>query len=92
MSAGPGNDLVYGNAGNDVLDGGAGDDVVYRDGGHDILVRGADVDRLAGGAGPDVIRARDGWRDSIACGPGRDTVEADTIDLVAGECELVRRR
>jgi hypothetical protein len=89
--AGHGNDLVHGDGGNDVLDGGPGDDVVHGDGGHDILVGGAGVDRLLGGAGPDVIRARDSWRDAITCGPGQDTVEADTIDLVAADCELIRR-
>ena len=91
VSAGLGNDLVHGGGGNDVLDGGPGDDVVYGDEGHDVIVGGNDVDRLAGGEGPDVIRARDGWRDSITCGRGRDAVQADRVDLVSADCELVRR-
>ena len=91
VTAGHGDDLVHGNGGNDVLDGGPGDDVVYGDEGRDILVGGSEVDRLFGGRGSDLIRARDGWRDSISCGPGRDTVVADAIDLVAADCEVVRR-
>ena len=91
VSAGDGDDLVHGNGGNDVLDGGPGDDDVYGDEGRDVLVGGSGVDRLFGGAGNDGIRARDAWRDSITCGPGRDTVTADAIDLIAPDCEVVRR-
>jgi hypothetical protein len=60
--------------------------------------RGADTihplqgkDRVAAGAGPDVIYARDGERDVIACGLGRDLVIADKQDQVARDCERVRR-
>jgi Tol biopolymer transport system component len=60
--------------------------------------RGADAirplqgkDRVSAGAGPDVIYARDGDRDVIACGLGRDLVIADRQDKVARDCERVRR-
>jgi arylsulfatase A-like enzyme len=40
--------------------------------------------------GNDVVFARDGLRDHIDCGRGRDRVEADAVDVVAS-CEVVRR-
>ena len=83
---------MHGEAGNDAIDGGRGDDVLYGDSGNDLLVGGADVDRLYGGPGHDRLRSRDAWRDAVTCGPGRDTVEADLVDLVAADCEVVRRR
>ena len=52
---------------------------------------GKGKDRVAAGAGPDVIYARDGDRDVIACGLGRDLVIADRKDKVARDCERVRR-
>jgi len=60
--------------------------------------RGADQIHPAGGkdyvdagAGPDVIYARDIYRDVISCGPGRDVVFADRKDRVSRDCERVRR-
>lgn len=38
----------------------------------------------------DVIEARDGHRETIFCGPGRDTVYADRSDVLRG-CEIVHR-
>jgi hypothetical protein len=38
-----------------------------------------------------VIRAADGQRDVVICGPGRDTVVADQRDVVH-ECESVTIR
>jgi hypothetical protein len=37
------------------------------------------------------VGARDGERDQITCGKGRDIVLADSLDIVAGDCESVRR-
>ena len=54
---------------------------------------------MNGGPGPDAIKTgegnnridvRDGYRDRVRCGPGRDTVEADQFD-VAIDCEIVHR-
>jgi hypothetical protein len=47
-------------------------------------------DRISPGRGDDIVRAEDRQRDVISCGPGRDTVLADTIDRVARDCELVQ--
>jgi hypothetical protein len=41
--------------------------------------------------GNDVVPARDGVRDLIACGAGRDTAYVDRYDRVSG-CEIVRRK
>jgi hypothetical protein len=43
---------------------------------------------ISGDAGDDVILARDGEVDQIACGDGVDSVVADAQDAVAGDCEV----
>ena len=94
-----GNDLLIGRAGDDSLEGGAGNDRLLGGGGNDWLLGGPGHDRLEGGAGRDVyvagpgndmIRSRDGVREVVACGAGRDTVIADRLDAVIG-CEHVLR-
>lgn len=75
----------------DLLRGGAGDDHLLGRGGNDILVGGAGHDTIEGNAGNDRILARDGARDAVRCGPGRDTVVADRHDAVARDCETVKR-
>lgn len=45
---------------------------------------------IFGTPGNDVIRARNGQRDIVWCGPGRDTVYADRSDVLHG-CEIVHR-
>ncbi len=47
--------------------------------------------RLYGTWLDDLILARNGLRDSIVCGRGRDVVIADRVDRVAPDCESVRR-
>ena len=80
--AGGASDELSGGEGNDTLDGGGGDDVISGDQG---------VDSLAGGPGADGITTRDGEPDRVACGDGADTVDADTLDTVAVDCESVTR-
>jgi len=46
------------------------------------------ADTVAGDAGDDVIVARDGEVDRIACGDGVDSVVADPQDAVAADCEV----
>jgi Ca2+-binding RTX toxin-like protein len=81
INGGSGNDRINGGSGNDVIDGGAGNDVI--DG-------GAGSDRLLGGSGNDTIHARDGRRDVVNCGSGRDVAYVDKTDRVTG-CEVVHR-
>jgi Ca2+-binding RTX toxin-like protein len=78
-----GADTILGLAGNDLLDGGAG---------NDTLVGGPGRDTLLGRSGNDVLSVRDGQRDRVSCGPGRDRVLADRSDVVARDCEHVVRR
>jgi Ca2+-binding RTX toxin-like protein len=96
-----GTDRLRGDSGNDILKGGAGRDVLLGARGHDRIVGGpgrdrirggAGRDRLVGGAGRDVIKAVDGRRDVIRCGPGIDRVIADRADRVLRSCERVTRR
>jgi Ca2+-binding RTX toxin-like protein len=77
--------------GNDTLNGGAGNDRLAGGAGNDSLLPGAGADTIFGGPGTDVIRARDGVKDVIDCGSGRDTVYVDRHDRVATNCERVHR-
>jgi Ca2+-binding RTX toxin-like protein len=78
-----GADTILGLAGNDLLEGGTGNDTVVGGRGRDVLL---------GGAGNDVLSVRDGQRDRVTCGRGRDRVVADRLDVVARDCERVVRR
>lgn len=81
---------VEGEAGDDRISARAGNDRVSGLGGDDRIDGGAGRDKLSGGAGDDDIRARDGERDRIRCGSGRDVVVADRIDRVSRDCERVK--
>lgn len=80
---------MYGGTGHDGLLGGPS---------ADTMIGGPGRDRISGQGGGDTIGARDGQRDSISCGrnaygnAGRHTVYADRLDVVASDCEIVRRR
>ena len=82
LTGGPAADQLSGDDGDDVLAGGAGGDVV---------IGGLGLDELGGGAGEDDIRARDGIQDVVSCGEGADKVDADTLDEVGADCEVVVR-
>jgi Tol biopolymer transport system component len=82
---------LRGTDGPDVLRGGRGNELVCGSAGPDRLSGGSGRDRLFGGAGDDRIAARDGAFDVVGCGPGRDSVSADSRDLVGIDCERVAR-
>lgn len=84
-------DVIRGTPFGDVLRGLAGADRLFGLGGADRLSGGPGNDLLSGGGGDDTIAARDGARDSISCGPGRDLVVADRLDSVGRDCEIIRR-
>jgi Ca2+-binding RTX toxin-like protein len=95
---GSASDKLYGQDGNDVLmlkapghtlaDGGAGNDTIYGGPGADTLVGGAGRDVISAGPGNDKINVKDGERDRVNCGSGRDSVRADRADVLTG-CEVV---
>ena len=86
-----GADRLSGGTGNDRLTGGAGNDRLSGSSGDDTLTGGSGTDSFSGGTGADRITARDGRREPISCGSGRDRVSADRNDRVARDCERVTR-
>jgi Ca2+-binding RTX toxin-like protein len=85
------NDVLRGTNRNDTLRGMGGNDTLWGLGGNDLLVGGTGRDTLYGGGGNDTLLAREGQRDVVNCGTGRDTATVDKVDVVKG-CETVRRR
>lgn len=75
-----GEDGIWGLGGADGLSGGAGGDELYGGPGRDVLY---------GGAGDDFLEAKDGGRDYVDCGTGRDAASVDPEDLVSRSCETV---
>jgi hypothetical protein len=93
ISGTSGRDVLLGTPHADRLDGLGGADRIFGRGGPDVLVGGPGADLLDGGPGADRIAAEyDGSRDTIRCGGGSDVVNADPLDRVATDCELVSRR
>ena len=94
-----GRDVLRGTAKGDRLIGRAGHDRLFGGRGHDLLVGGAGRDVARGGRGNDTIRMRDGERDRVTCGRGRDRAVLDSADKILdarrakpnGRCEKVAR-
>ena len=94
--------IVSGTAGPDRLTGTPRADVIRGLAGNDELLAGGGVDFLEGGPGRDVhvagpgndlvATSYDAARDVVRCGSGVDVVNADLLDTVAADCELVGRR
>jgi hypothetical protein len=93
---------IVGTAANDVLVGTVRADTLVGREGRDRLVGGSGTDFLHGGPGADNIDAGpgddrivvqyDGASDTVRCGTGADVVNADLVDRIAADCELVSRR
>lgn len=90
LDGGKGRDRLEGGRGDDRLDGGAGGDRLRGGPGNDVLSGRGQRDSYDGGGGDDRIDSADGRRETVRCGPGRDTVKADARDRLVG-CENVRR-
>ncbi len=84
------NNLV-GTPDSDTIYGYGGADRIHAWGGNDTLRLGTGKDYSEGGRGDDRIRAVDGSKDDIYCGPGSDRTRANPGDKVAGGCEKVTR-
>lgn len=77
INSGDGADRAWGGPGGDAVRGGAG---------ADALRGGPNSDRITAGAGADRIKARDGDRDVVRCGRGKDRARLDEQDRSRG-CE-----
>jgi Ca2+-binding RTX toxin-like protein len=82
----PGADVMHGGAGDDFISDDIGRDQFFGDAGNDLLVGGSDPEgggaraTFTGGAGNDSIHARNGKRDRLTCGGGRDRAATDRRD------------
>jgi hypothetical protein len=92
LYGGDGNDVIYGFSGPDWIVGDNGDDVIHAGDGNDFFLSGDKGDDVIyGGDGNDHLDARDpkdGVRDKLYCGAGRDKYEADPNDYVDSSCEM----
>jgi Ca2+-binding RTX toxin-like protein len=84
---GSGDDRLTGTSGPNTLIGGPGADTLDGRDGHDVLEGGAGTDRFEGGDGDDALRSRDSTADTVNCGAGRDSLDADAVDVLAADCE-----
>ena len=94
-----GNDILIAGSGGSTVSGGGGADTLYGvslndhlsgGGGNDSITSGGGTDVLSGGRGNDSLFSQDdGVADRDMCGPGTDTANADTIDVVSADCETV---
>ena len=91
MFGGSGVDLVLGGPGADRLSGGAGSDLVKGGFGNDRVAGGLGRDLLFGGPGADRLLARDGLRDGVQGGSGRDAAVLDRLDRVRAVERASRR-
>jgi Ca2+-binding RTX toxin-like protein len=91
MNGGPGRDRLIGGSGPDRiigkgdvdrLSGLGGNDRLVGDARGDVLTGGPGQDRLRGTQGPDLFRAKDGQRDSVNGGAGKDRARVDPKDRV----------
>ena len=94
--------IIFGTAGSDRLRGTLQPDELYGLGGkdriegraaNDFIDAGSGRDRLLGGAGSDrLITSGDFQADTVTCGSGSDIVNADVVDVVGPNCEIVSRQ
>lgn len=91
LNGGSGGDNLLGSAGDDRLNAGIGDDRLSGGPGADDLTGGGGHDRLDGGSGNDNLQDRDGRRDHMNGGAGRDRCLADRVDVVSRNCERITR-
>ena len=82
---------LVGTLNDDSIYGYGGADRIHARGGDDTLGLGDGSDKVQGGRGDDRIRAVDGSKDDVSCGPGADRVKANPEDNIAEGCEKVKR-
>jgi Ca2+-binding RTX toxin-like protein len=89
MYGASGTDLLIGSFGNDLLVGGPSSDVLLGGPGGDRLDGSAGRDTMIGGNGSDLLVAKDGARDFVDCGLGKDQIIRDPFDHIEN-CEKRR--
>ncbi len=86
VSAGAGNDSLFGGEGADILNGDAGNDLIHGRGGNDTISGGQGADYVVGFAGDDVISG-DEDNDTLLGSAGKDLIYGndgnDTIAVMA---------
>jgi hypothetical protein len=55
----------------------------------DVLIGGPGPNVLNGLDGNDYLGARDGYRDTLICGAGYDSVQVDGLDVIEARCEQI---
>jgi Ca2+-binding RTX toxin-like protein len=76
-------DKLFGGDAADKLNGEGGSDELFADAGDDRLTGGGGRDNMQGGDGKDVLLAKDGLKDTVAGGPGRDKAKRDRgLDVI----------
>jgi Ca2+-binding RTX toxin-like protein len=90
VRGGGGHDCLIGGKGHDLLRGEQGSDRLTGGRGKDVLAGGPGVNAYDAGPGADAVNARNGKRELVRCGPGRDRARVDGRDRVRG-CERVIR-
>jgi len=95
LNGNDGDDVIRGLGGGDDLYGGDGKDVLYGGPGEDRIAvfgpRGKGEDVIYGGDGNDLLWSKDGQRDKLYGGKGKDMCTFDKLDYVDSSCEQKRR-
>ncbi len=86
-----GGDTIVGGSGVELVEGHGGNDTISGGSGNDDLGGGQGRDKIDAGAGNDRVSTRDGYAETVRCGPGRDTLRADRRDRGIG-CERIQRQ
>jgi Ca2+-binding RTX toxin-like protein len=81
-------EAVVGGAVGDTLRGNPAPNDLGGGSGSDYIDPAAGVDTISGGSARDALRSRDGTRDNVSCGGGRDFAIVDPADVVR-DCERV---
>lgn len=85
------NDFILGGSGAELIEGHGGRDTIDAGSGNDDVGGGQGRDKVKAGAGNDRVSSRDGYAETIDCGPGKDVLRADTKDKGVG-CETIHRQ
>ena len=89
MRGDSGEDFLLGGRGNDIMVGGNGDDRLAGGDGNDVLSGGGGSNHIVGGSGADRINVKNGRKDTVDCGGGRDRASIDLRRDKTRGCEII---